>query len=328
MKQSSADLRKRVNQILEIAPEQVVQIPGEEIQLLIRELVAVHTRLAEKTQILESNGRDRSRNPLVNDISNRHSSLVPQSQLAAQLQQAQKLEAIGTLASGVAHEINNPLAAILNFAELISEEQENSESSRDYATRIVAETKRVADIVRNLLAFTQPESKDSCGLQISELIVTSLSLVHTMLCKDLIEVFIDVNDELPPVCGNGQKIQQVLVNLLTNARDALNEKHVEPDKDKLLLINAKSELRKEQPGVVIEIEDHGAGIERDIIHRIFDPFFSTKPHGQGSGLGLSISYNIIKQHQGELTVESLPGQYTRFQIWLPAALKAQDNATE
>ena len=233
-----------------------------------------------------------------------------------QLRQAQRLESIGTLASGIAHEINNPLTGILNYAELLKDEVHNEES-RAFADGIIREGTRVATIVRNILSFSRQQKETHSPAHIRDIVDASLSLLTNALRKDGIVLEIDIPDDLPKVKCRSQQIQQVVINLLSNARDALNQRYSGFDEEKRLSIVARALQKDGIRRVRMTVEDRGVGIPKEKINRIFDPFFTTKPRDEGTGLGLSVSYGIMKEHSGDLWVESEVGQYTRFHIDLP-----------
>lgn len=236
----------------------------------------------------------------------------------AQLRQSQKLESIGTLASGVAHEINNPLMGMINYAELISSRVEN-EVLQEYAEGIKEEGDRVAKIVRNLLSFSRQDQEQHSPARMVDIVAASLSLIGSLLRKDFIQVEIDVPENLPIVRCRSQQMQQVFINLVTNARDSLNTKYTTAHADKKLCITSRVLHERDQSWLRSTIEDFGNGIPEDVASRIFDPFFTTKARNEGTGLGLSISYGIVRDHNGQLTVESEPGQFTRFHVDLPLA---------
>jgi signal transduction histidine kinase len=146
----------------------------------------------------------------------------------------------------------------------------------------------------------------------------TLTLVRTLLRHSRVILEVDIPEKLPPIRCRIQQIQQVLMNLLTNARDALNEKYPEHHPDKKILITARPLEENAATWVRITIEDHGTGIPTEIQTRIFETFFTTKSRDKGTGLGLSISTDIIKGHHGRITFDSKPGQYSRFHIDLPA----------
>lgn len=236
--------------------------------------------------------------------------------LEAQLRQQQKLESIGTLASGIAHEINNPINGIMNLAQLIEDAMAPADPARDYTQRIVRETERIATIVRNLLAFARQERQSHSPARMADIVEATLTLTSAVLRHDQIQLTIDVPEDLPLIKCRSQQIQQVLLNLVGNARDALNSRYPEYDDDKKLLISSSLLERDGRRWLHTAVEDHGCGIPEEIAARLFDPFFTTKPKELGTGLGLSISHGIVKDHHGTLTFESEPGQ-TRFFLDIP-----------
>jgi len=236
-----------------------------------------------------------------------------QRKLEAHLRQQQKLESIGTLASGVAHEINNPLMGMINYADLIGGNAE-AETIKEYSQVIVTEGHRIATIVRDLLSFSRQDNEAHSPARIKDIIEISLSLVGSTLQKDQITLDLDVPDSLPTVKCRSQQIQQVVINLLCNARDALNERYPKYDENKLVRITTRLFEREGEDWIRTTIEDHGIGISEDVAQRIFDPFFTTKTRDQGTGLGLSVSFGIVREHHGELTVDSVEGEFTRFHM--------------
>jgi len=246
---------------------------------------------------------------VVRDVSERK-------RLEAQLRQSQKLEAIGTLASGVAHEINNPLMGMINYAELIAMRTQDA-ALAEYAEEIKGEGTRMAGIVRNLLSFARQERETYSPARLIDIVEWTLSLVRALLRRSAIDVRVSVSEDLPRVQCRSQQIQQVLLNLLTNAKDALNERYPDPDPNKLLVISGEAVHHDGAPWVRMTVEDRGVGVSADIADRLFDPFFTTKPRDEGTGLGLSISYGIVREHGGLLTLETTSEGYTRFHVLLP-----------
>lgn len=246
------------------------------------------------------------------DITNRKQAEQAQLELLAQLQQTQKLESIGTLASGVAHEINNPLMGMLNYAELIGDAGDQTLKHR--SQMILKEGNRIAKIVRNLLSFARQDQEEHSLAAMVDIIDSSLSLVGSILRKDQITIELDIPDDLPTVKCRSQQIEQVVINLLTNARDALNVQYPEYDENKLIRIAVRTFEKDGVDWIRTTVEDHGPGISEQKSERIFDPFFTTKARHEGTGLGLSVSYGIVREHHGELTVESVPNEYTRFHM--------------
>jgi signal transduction histidine kinase len=237
--------------------------------------------------------------------------------LEFQLRQQQKLEAIGTLASGVAHEINNPINGILNYAQLIEDTAAPESRAAEFAKEIMHETERVATIVRNLLQFARQEKETHSPARPADIVEQTLSLLRAVLRRDQIALTVDVPETLPALKCRSQQLQQVLMNLLTNARDALNAKYPGYHGDKTLAARAVLFEQDGRPWLRFTVADQGPGIPPEIQSRIFDPFFTTKPRDKGTGLGLSISHGIVKDHHGRLHFETAPGTGTQFHFDLP-----------
>ncbi|MBT3375375.1 MAG: PAS domain S-box protein [Lentisphaerae bacterium] len=254
----------------------------------------------------------------ISDITARKLAEEEHLRMEAQLRQAQKLESIGTLAGGVAHEINNPINGIMGYADLILKRIDAGTEAATFAEEIKHETKRVADIVRNLLAFARQGGERRGAVHIQEVVQATVSLIRTIIKRDQIELVVDIPEDLPCIRCRPQQIQQVLMNLMTNARDALNERYPKLSPEKTLVVGARSLERAGTPWIRVTVEDHGTGIEPDVRERMLDPFFTTKPGTVGTGLGLSISHGIVQEHGGVLSVESEVGEYTRFHVDLPA----------
>ncbi|MCB9487295.1 MAG: PAS domain S-box protein [Deltaproteobacteria bacterium] len=244
--------------------------------------------------------------------------------LEGHLRQQQKLESIGTLASGVAHEINNPIQGIMNYAELISIKLDSEGPISDYAQGIVHETHRVASIVRKLLAFARQEKEPYNSTRVADIINDTLALVRMVLRKSGIDLLVDVPEDLPTIRCRSQQIEQVLMNLVTNASDALNERYPDAHPDKRIEIGASCLKVEERPFVRITVRDFGVGVPPDIRERIFDPFYTTKGHHLGTGLGLSVSHGIIQEHGGSIHLESRAGEGACFSIDLPIDRVAGD----
>jgi PAS domain S-box-containing protein len=239
-------------------------------------------------------------------------------QFEAQVRQQQRLESIGTLASGVAHEINNPVQGILNYAELIHASSEDAATLREFADEITRESERVAVIVRGLLAFSRQEREQQREpVQVDKLIESTVSLIRSVMRKDNVRLVIDVPDSLPAVSCRPQQIQQIIMNLVTNARDALNSRYPGHHEHKQMELRAETFTRDQSPWLRLTVADTGTGIPDDIRTRIFDPFFTTKGRDQGTGLGLAVSHGIAVEHGGVLRVESEVGVGTRFHLELP-----------
>ena len=227
-----------------------------------------------------------------------------------------KLQALGTLASGVAHEINNPIQGILGFAQLIQGRSDPGGEVNEFAGEIIVECGRIARIVSNLLAFARPDSDAQTPSEVGHLVLTTLSLLRPTLVKDGIAIEVDLPEELPPIACRGDQIRQVVMNLLTNARDALNARFADAHPEKALSIASRTFLEDATEWVRITVEDRGVGIAPDMIDRIFDPFFTTKEPDAGTGLGLAVSHRIVADHGGRLLAACENGT-TRFSVELP-----------
>ena len=252
----------------------------------------------------------------IEDITERREAERVKEELEAQMVHNQKLESIGTLASGVAHEINNPLTGIINYAQLI-QDRIDDEALAGFAEGIIREGNRVATIVKNLLAFSRQEKERHSPAEVADIVDVVVSLIGSVLHKDQIDLRIDLQDGLPKLRCRSQQIQQVLLNLMVNARDALNARYPGFDENKVLQLSVRLRQVDGAPWIRLTVEDFGVGIPDGVIGRIFDPFFTTKPRDEGTGLGLSISHGIIREHHGNLFAKSKPGKGTQFIVDLP-----------
>ncbi|MCP4603381.1 MAG: PAS domain S-box protein [Proteobacteria bacterium] len=232
----------------------------------------------------------------------------------AALRHHQKLQSIGTLASGVAHEINNPLNGIMNYGELIRIRLDPASPLVEFANGVVEESQRISVIVRNLLTFSRQDKEAHSPVNIADIVNATLSLTVAAFRKDQINVTLDIPDYLPKVKCRSQQIVQVLTNLLNNARDALNQRYSDYDDNKVVTIRIQPFKKEDNLWLRTTVEDHGIGISRDISDLVFDPFYTTKPRDQGTGLGLSVSHGIVKEHGGGLWFESMESEYTRFHL--------------
>ncbi len=225
-----------------------------------------------------------------------------------------QLAAIGELAAGVAHEINNPINGIINYAQIMVNHARAGGESAELPERIIKEGNRIAGIVSSLLSFARNRQEEVRAVCLHEVISDALTLMKAQLRKDGIRVDIELADDLPPVAGRYQQLEQVLINLLSNARHALNDKYPAYSEDKWLRIAAEL---VEDGRVRLLVHDHGPGIPEHLLERILDPFFTTKPAGVGTGLGLSITQDIVRDHGGSIAIDSVAGAYTKVIVTLP-----------
>jgi len=227
-------------------------------------------------------------------------------ELENQLMQNEKLTSIGLLAAGVAHEINTPLAVISNNAQMLARQLEAGDPSSKLVEKIVKQTFRASEIVNNLLSFSRTGATAFAQVDVNRLIQETLALMAPQLRSGWITVATELAPRLAPIHGNAGKLQQVLLNLFLNAKEAM------PQGGTLRIRTAQDNAR-----VQVEVTDTGIGIPRENLHKIYDPFFTTKTTGRGTGLGLAVSYGIIQEHSGRIQVSSSPGQGTSFLLEFP-----------
>ena len=228
-----------------------------------------------------------------------------------------QLASIGELAAGVAHEINNPINGIINYAQIIANKSPKKSDEHDIAGRIIKEGDRVAVIVRSLLSFARENHEGKKAVSVMDVISDCLILTQKQMEKENIVVKVDLPPELPQIKANYQQLEQVFLNIITNARYALNQKYPMADKNKIFEISAEEVKERGLPCLRIIFSDYGIGVPAEIKEKIFDPFFSTKPEGAGTGLGLSISHGIVVDHGGKLNLESREGEFTRIYVGFP-----------
>ena len=251
------------------------------------------------------------------------SDITQRKQAEESLLHQQKMESLGTMASGVAHEINNPLMGMMNYAELIESRITDSQA-QDFAKNILREGERIAHITRNLLSFSQDDAVSRHPADIRTIIEDSLPLVQNAMLRSQVTVETTLDQPVPEIVCSRQQIQQVMVNLLMNARDALDAKYPSYDVKKTIRIRVGTATREGKTWVRTSIEDHGTGMTQSNAALAFDPFFTTKSRDKATGLGLTISFGIIRQHGGEIVIESEEDKGTTIRFDLPAV--PADNA--
>jgi PAS domain S-box-containing protein len=240
---------------------------------------------------------------IFNDITERVS-------LEDQLAQAEKLSSIGLLSAGVAHEVNTPLAVISSQAQMLAKQMPPEDARAKTVEKIVKQSFRASEIVNSLLKFSRVSGSDYAEVNINRVIEETLSLVDPMLRASRVTLNAQLAPELPPIYGNAGKLQQVFMNLILNARDAM------PRGGELTLAT-----ESENSTVLVEVTDNGVGIPADHLNKVFDPFFTTKGTSRGTGLGLAVTYGIIREHSGKIDVESTAGKGTTFRLEIPTARK-------
>jgi PAS domain S-box-containing protein len=235
--------------------------------------------------------------------------------LETQLIQAEKLAAMGQMLAGVAHELNNPLTAILGASELLRERQGVDDNTKRQLEMTHRQARRAARIVQNLLEFSRPSSAQKKALDLNGVIDRTLQLHEHSLRRNSVEVDFHPVPELPPIVGDTNQLIQVFLNLVSNAEQAIRE--VRPSG------RIQIKLGKSGSRVFASVQDDGTGIKPEVLQKIFDPFFTTKRPGGGTGLGLSICMSIVREHGGDIEVESLPAGGAAFTVFLPVAVTTE-----
>ncbi len=239
--------------------------------------------------------------------------------LQAETARAGQLASIGELAAGVAHEINNPINGIINCAQMLIDEDDATSERTEISKRIMKAGDRIAMIVRNLLSFARNNEEEPNLVHVQSILSDSLDLTEVQIRKDGIDLRVDIPPGIPRIKVRGHQIQQVFLNIISNARYALNQEFSQTHESKVIEIKGDTVDANGKQYVRLIFFDRGTGISGDILGKICDPFFSNKPLGEGTGLGLSISQAIIKDHGGNLYFDSVEGEYTRVIIDLPVA---------
>ncbi len=240
--------------------------------------------------------------------------ITERTDLESQLSQAEKLSSIGLLAAGVAHEVNTPLAVISSYAQMLQKQLTGDEKQSKLLEKITQQTFRASEIVNNLLNFSRTSGTEFSQIDINRVIHDTLALLEHQFKTAHVSAETEFASSLPAIYGNAGKLQQVFLNLFLNARDAM------PGGGKLRIVTGNGN------GVFVTVSDTGTGIAQEHLQRIYDPFFTTKAaptNGRrGTGLGLSVTYGIIQEHAGKISVESHPGEGTTFVLEFPMLKKA------
>jgi two-component system NtrC family sensor kinase len=226
----------------------------------------------------------------------------------AQLIQSEKLSAVGEFVAGVAHELNNPLATVMGFSELLKDNDPDCKNRR-YLDMIFKSAQRCQKIVQSLLSFSRRHQPERKPMPVNSMVEAVLDMLNYQLRTNNIEVVTQLDPTLPLVLADGHQIQQVLLNVINNARQAI-ESHKSGGQIRIQTVTVGEHVQ-------VVIRDNGPGIAPENLRKIFDPFFTTKQVGQGTGLGLSLCYGIIKEHGGKITPSSAPGEGATFTIELP-----------
>jgi signal transduction histidine kinase len=244
--------------------------------------------------------------------------LLARTRAEAEARRAGQLAMLGELAAGIAHEVNTPINTIINSCELLLTADSREELEHD-ASIIRSEGRRIAGIVRGLLSFARRGQGEKSACPVARIVADTVSLVQAKLRQEQIRLLVEVPDDLPDVKANHQQMLQVALNLINNAAQALNDKYPEPHADKIIRLGG--ELVQTERGAMVRLafHDQGPGIPARLLEQVLTPFFTTKPPGQGTGLGLSVAHGIINEHGGSLRLTSIEGVSTTVTIDLPVA---------
>ena len=234
--------------------------------------------------------------------------VTDRAELEQRLVQADKLSSIGLLAAGVAHEVNTPLAVISTYAQMLAKQVAEDSQKSLILDKIAKQTFRASEIVNSLLNFSRTSTTSFGDVNLNKVVQETLSLLEHQLQKSGVEVRTELTADLPPIHGNAGKLQQVFLNLFLNARDAMSSGGI-------LEIRTWIEGQR----VRVEVADTGHGIAPEHLHRIYDPFFTTKAARKGTGLGLAVTYGIVQEHGGSIEVSNRPGGGARFRLDMPAS---------
>jgi len=235
----------------------------------------------------------------------------------AQLRSSQ-LSALGEVAAGVAHEINNPINGVINYAQMLINKNDENDNANQILEKIIREGSRIANIVRNLLNFARKDRGEFSSLDLIDIVAEPINLHSQFFKNDGIHIEVGVPGDLPRIYGNQMQLEQVLLNLLSNARYALNKKFPEPSNEKFIVIEAASVKTSAGECVQLSVKDTGCGIPKEHLDKIFNPFYTTKEAGVGTGLGMSVSHELLEKHGATIKVDSQVNKFTAVTITFPA----------
>jgi signal transduction histidine kinase len=298
-------------------PATAVAPPADETEYLAEYNARLIAKLEKKLIELEA-----VHDELRRDIAAREKAEAERARLESRLRQAQKLEAIGTLAGGIAHDFNNILGGIVGYADLVRHAAPDVATAREYADEILRASHRAGELIRQILAFSRQQEQSRQPIRLGRPVAEALKLMRASLPAEVaLETAID--PDAPAVLADGTRIHQVVANLVTNAWHALRGKAgtIRVELAEAALGPAAAQSRPElRPGryARLTVADDGCGMDAPTAERIFEPFFTTKDPGVGTGLGLATVHGIIRSWDGAVVVESEPGKGSRFHVYLPA----------
>ncbi|MDA8211686.1 MAG: ATP-binding protein, partial [Clostridia bacterium] len=239
--------------------------------------------------------------------------VTQQTAIESQLVQSEKLAAIGKLAAGVAHELNSPLTAILGNAQLLLREFSPDDEHVVLMEDIRQCGVRCKNIIQNLLSFARQQQLEGESVSVNEVLNRAVRLVSNTIRQEQIELICRQDPELPEIMGSIQQLEQVVINLLINAKDALEKR----DENKVISVTSGRWINNGEDYLFISVVDNGCGMEEEQLADVFTPFYTTKAVGKGTGLGLAVSMGIVQNHGGTIECESSPGVGSKFTVLLP-----------
>jgi signal transduction histidine kinase len=277
----------------------------------------------EMDVVRDADGQPIRRVGTMKDVSELREIEAQRRELERQLHHSEKLRALGTLAGGIAHDLNNALLPVLALSEMLMQETPPTASAYTDLETILEAARRGRALVRQILAFSRKEEAAKTSIDLTAIVRQSLSMIRATTAPNLrIEENID---DVPPILGDAGQLHQVVVNLLTNAAQAIGSQRGQVTVDLAAVTPSRRQAREKGESVLrLRIADTGCGMDATTINRIFEPFFTTKPVGDGTGLGLSVVHGIVAAHGGTIEVESRLGQGSAFTVLLPASLPSSD----
>ncbi len=294
---SAGDLTHKV----EVSSKDEIGYLADSFNQMTADLEAANEKLIEWGKTLEKKVEERTKEL---------------TEMQAHLIQSEKLASLGKLAAGIAHEINNPLGGVLIYSHLLLEDTDKNSPHYENLKKIVKETSRCKDIVKGLLEFARPKEPKMSLVNINEIVERSLSIMERQALFQNIKIKKSYVSNLPKIVADSAQLQQVFVNIIINAAEAMNGNGI---------LTLSTSLNGDGTFIEIKFSDTGHGIEEEDQKRLFEPFFTTKEVGKGTGLGLAISYSIIQKHQGTIEVKSEVGKGSTFKVRLPVMSEHKDD---
>jgi two-component system cell cycle sensor histidine kinase/response regulator CckA len=310
----------------------LLYVPGGPVEVDTRFLRADGSKVSVRVRAADLDPAEPGKGQIITvaDLSREEEADRQRAELEARLRQAQKMEALGVLAGGIAHDFNNILGAILGYTQLAQEDLDLKSEGRDNLEQALKAGERARDLVKHILAFSRRAEQEKRPVCLTPLIKETMHLMRASLPPQ-IELRHRLGTEEGLVLADATQLHQVLMNLCTNAAHAMQPgggllevelEDVDLDKGHAAWVRASTNLR---PGLYrkLTVRDTGRGMEPEIADRVFEPYFTTKSPGQGTGLGLAVVHGIVQSHEGAISVESTPGKGSAFQVWLPRIMDAQ-----